>query len=180
MARPNNAERVAIAERRNTALTMRLAGIDCVTIGRKLAADPKANLDGKAYPHGYGIETYKKKLPPPDDAAFSKAASGDIARALAERHDSSTETREQARELESQRLDRMIGAVWRQATAGDLAAVDRVLRILERRARLLGLDMATEMRLTGADGGPIAVTVEMLDEKIAALIDATADDADSD
>lgn len=180
MARPNNAERVAIAERRNTALAMRQAGIDCVTIGRKLAADPKANLDGKGYPYGYGRDLLKAGKPAPDDATFSQLAATDIARALAEHRDQSTETREAAREMEAQRLDKMLAAVWRGALAGDPASVDRVLRIQERRARLLGLDVATEMRLTGPNGGPIEITVEALDAKIAALIEATADDADAD
>ena len=46
----------------------------------------------------------------------------------------------EVRELEADRLDRLQLAVWARALRGDLAAVDRVLRISERRARLLGLD----------------------------------------
>lgn len=44
------------------------------------------------------------------------------------------------RHLESDRLDRLQVAVWTRALRGDLSAVDRVLRIMERRSRLLGLD----------------------------------------
>lgn len=46
--------------------------------------------------------------------------------------------------LETLRLDTLQSAVWRAAVSGDLRAVDRVLRIMERRARLLGLDAATD------------------------------------
>lgn len=46
------------------------------------------------------------------------------------------------RRLEGDRLDRLQVAVWTRALRGDLAAVDRVLRIMERRSRLLGLDHA--------------------------------------
>lgn len=46
------------------------------------------------------------------------------------------------RHLEGDRLDRLQVAVWSRALRGDLAAVDRVLRIMERRAKLLGLDHA--------------------------------------
>jgi hypothetical protein len=46
------------------------------------------------------------------------------------------------RELEAERLDRLQVAVWTKALKGDLGAVDRVLRVMERRARLLGLDHA--------------------------------------
>lgn len=44
------------------------------------------------------------------------------------------------RTLEADRLDRLQLAVWTKALRGDLPAVDRVLRVMERRARLLGLD----------------------------------------
>jgi hypothetical protein len=46
------------------------------------------------------------------------------------------------RELEADRLDRLQAAVWTRALKGDLGAFDRVLRTMERRARLLGLDHA--------------------------------------
>lgn len=46
------------------------------------------------------------------------------------------------RELEADRLDRLLVAVWARALRGDLAAVDRVIRLMERRSRLLGLDHA--------------------------------------
>lgn len=44
--------------------------------------------------------------------------------------------------LEVERLDALQAAVWPAAVAGDLPAVDRALRIAERRARLLSLDRA--------------------------------------
>lgn len=43
-------------------------------------------------------------------------------------------------DLEASRLDRLQMAVWSRAINGDLGAVDRVLRIMERRAKLFGLD----------------------------------------
>lgn len=42
--------------------------------------------------------------------------------------------------LELERLDAMTAAVWPRAIAGDLPAVDRALRISERRAKLCGID----------------------------------------
>jgi hypothetical protein len=44
------------------------------------------------------------------------------------------------RSVEAERLDRLQAAVWPRAVAGELRAVDRVLSIMARRARLLGLD----------------------------------------
>src|SRR5437016_4803851 len=42
--------------------------------------------------------------------------------------------------LEMERLDAMLAAVWKRAKKGNLPAIDRVLSILARRAKLLGID----------------------------------------
>lgn len=51
------------------------------------------------------------------------------------------------------------GSVPREALIRDtgpvLAAIDRLLKIEERRAKLLGLDAPKKTELTGADGGPV-------------------------
>lgn len=57
-----------------------------------------------------------------------------IGRTLTEAH------ADEQRELEAARLDSLQQAIWDRAIAGDLPAVNGVLRIMERRARLLGLD----------------------------------------
>ena len=44
------------------------------------------------------------------------------------------------RALEIQRLDALQAGLWEQATAGDVKAVLAVLRIVQQRSRLLGLD----------------------------------------
>lgn len=44
------------------------------------------------------------------------------------------------RHLEVERLDAMLLGLWKMVNSGNLGAVDRVLRIMERRAKLLGLD----------------------------------------
>ena len=46
------------------------------------------------------------------------------------------------RELDTQRLERLLLSVWPQALKGDLGAIDRALKILAQRARLLGLELA--------------------------------------
>lgn len=54
-------------------------------------------------------------------------------------------TREPALELQAlelERLDALTAAVWPAASSGDLPAVDRVLRLMERRAKLCALDGA--------------------------------------
>lgn len=66
--------------------------------------------------------------------------------------------REQAEELfdvDNARLDRLLMAVWPKAMQGDLAAVDRVLAIMQRRARMLGYDgvgITMQTQVTTDDG----------------------------
>lgn len=59
------------------------------------------------------------------------------------------------RQIEVARLDKMLLALWPKVLKADVAAIDRALRIAERRARLLGLDAPTRQELTGAEGGPM-------------------------
>lgn len=57
--------------------------------------------------------------------------------------------------LELDRLDLLLAALWGDALVGNVAAVDRVLKIMERRAKLLGLDAKPETP-PADDGGTIA------------------------
>jgi transposase-like protein len=68
------------------------------------------------------------------------AACKAVRRVLARIAREASEDAAELRALEQQRLDALLAAVWPRAAKGDLAAVDRALRIAERRARLLGLD----------------------------------------
>jgi hypothetical protein len=47
---------------------------------------------------------------------------------------------EQLREIELMRLDKLQQPYWTRALKGDVDALDRVLKIMERRAKMLGLD----------------------------------------
>ena len=52
------------------------------------------------------------------------------------------------RGLHLARLERTLRAIWPRVLNGDLLAIDRALRILEREARLLGLDAPTQIALS--------------------------------
>lgn len=54
---------------------------------------------------------------------------------------------EQARKDDLERLRRMLLPVFLKALAGDLEAIDRVLAILTRRAKLLGLDVQRDTEM---------------------------------
>jgi len=53
---------------------------------------------------------------------------------------------EELRDVELDRLDRMQLGIWPKAKDGDMRAIDTVLRIQDRRARLLGLDAPTKIQ----------------------------------
>lgn len=55
---------------------------------------------------------------------------------------------EQIRDFEGDRLDKLQAAVWPRALQGDIPAVNAVLRIMERRARLFGLDAPVQVQAT--------------------------------
>jgi hypothetical protein len=60
-----------------------------------------------------------------------------ITEALAEQ---AAENVEEVRKLENARLDAMLLGLWKNATRGDHQATGAVIRIMERRAKLNGLD----------------------------------------
>lgn len=169
--KPDTAVQAAVAKRRGDAIELRLAGLDNISIGRKLASDPMINMDGLSYPFGYGNERYAAGEGPPDEYELSRLVSEDIRRALKDRIIREDNATDEMRQIELQRLDRVFLVAWRQALGGDLQAIDRVLKIQERRAKLYGLDINTH-RLTGVNGGPIAldISVEDLQAKISQFV----------
>jgi DNA-binding CsgD family transcriptional regulator len=67
------------------------------------------------------------------------------------------EPAQDAVKLELMRLDAMLDGIWDVATAGDTYAIDAVMKIAGRRAKLLGLDAPTKnvSEVTGKDGAPL-------------------------
>lgn len=65
---------------------------------------------------------------------------------------------DELRSEELSRLDGMLQGLWPRARKGEVAAVDRVLKIGERRAKLLGIEAPVRIETTGKDGGPIQVS----------------------
>jgi hypothetical protein len=77
------------------------------------------------------------------------------------------------RRLEDSRLDALLQAVWPAAMVGDLASVDRALRICESRRRLLGLDGRAKIDVT-TDGQPLETHtvdyMELSDEQLRTIL----------
>ncbi|WP_433547184.1 hypothetical protein ACQPZG_20425 [Streptomyces sp. CA-294286] len=165
MGRPNRAIRAAITQRRADAIDLKLAGVDWLTIARKLAADPSVNTDGVAYPQGYGIDKYKRGQEPPTDKRLIELACKDVSKALLERTTALDGNSDELRQLMVERLERLFFTVYRAAIrSGDYQAVDRAVRIIERSSRLLGLDRPVRAELSGPDGGAVQVETAGLTE----------------
>lgn len=115
-----------------------------------------------------------------------------VKRGLEEARTESAETALEVREQEAARLDRILVTLERlleRAEASDdvdnaLAVQDRLLKVQERRARLLGLDLQ-RVEVTGANGGPIAIAsiqrviVDPSTTTLTASVEAKALDAPS-
>ena len=78
-----------------------------------------------------------------------------VIRALDRLNQRIAEEAEQVRRLELERLDVMFRSLWPQVLKGNQGAIDRALRIMERRARLLGLDAAQKVNVQGTIGPPV-------------------------
>jgi len=96
------------------------------------------------------------------------AASSAVKRAL---DGSLEESPEQIRQQELERLDAMLVGMWPKARRGDAVAVDRVLRLTERRSRLLGLTEVNGGELRAAFDASVK-TSTLVGPVDAALIEA--------
>lgn len=82
---------------------------------------------------------------------------------------------EELRKVEADRLDMAQAALWSKVLQGDVPAVNSFLRIMERRAKLFGLDMPIrqQVEVTTFEGG------SELDREVARLAQLLADSAGS-
>lgn len=69
------------------------------------------------------------------------------------------------RKISAERLDRATTVVWRAIGAGDLKAVDVLVRLEARRARLFGLDVPERRELSGPDGAALQVDLSGLSDR---------------
>ncbi|MEW9521787.1 hypothetical protein [Streptomyces tubercidicus] len=106
-------------------------------------------------------------------------ASKDFVRAIQERRDEQAAEVSAYRQQENERLDELLAAVWDKATQPspvfdkernlvgeeiDLRAVETVLKLMDRRAKLNGLDSPVRTELSGPDGGAVPLGAGSLAE----------------
>lgn len=80
--------------------------------------------------------------------------------------DITREPAEQLKQIELQRCDEMLLAIWPKVRKGDLGAIDRALRIMERRARYEGLDAPTRQTITVITEDIIDAEIRRLEEQL--------------
>lgn len=76
---------------------------------------------------------------------------------------------DEMRETELDRLDRLQRFAWPQASQGNLRAIETILRIMGRRAKLLGLDAPLKAEVTTYEGG---TEIDREVQRLVALLDS--------
>jgi len=94
----------------------------------------------------------------------AQAAHKAVMRALDRINEKLAEDAQKVLRLELERLDKMLLALWPQAQRGNQGAVDRILRIMERRARLLGLDAPHNVNVSAAE--PLQIVLRWEDQEV--------------
>lgn len=117
-------------DRQTKAVALRLAGLDFVHIADQL---------------GYSSRG---------------AAVADVESAISARIEDGTRSLDELREIELLRLDRLQAAAWAKALSGEHKSIELVLKILDRRCKLLGLDAPERHEV---------VTLDWLDTQIREL-----------
>ncbi len=82
---------------------------------------------------------------------------------------------EQTRKMEMDRLDMAQQAIMTKVSQGDVPAVHALIRLMERRARLLGLDMPTKAQIEVTHYDSDTIDAEVI--RLAALLDGGAQKA---
>jgi hypothetical protein len=85
-----------------------------------------------------------------------------VKKKLQQLNDAMAENVETVRYMEVHRLDAMLGRLWPAIQKGETKAIDSALRIMERRARYLGLDAPSRLMLTEKEAQEFAAFKEKL------------------
>lgn len=99
-----------------------------------------------------------------DIAAHLKCSVGtihsDLSEVLVRTQDASADATKKERAISLARLDIATKGLWDRVVSGDDDAVDRLVKIEARRAKLLGTDAPTKSELSGPEGGPIPLEAQ--------------------
>jgi len=105
-------------------------------------------------------QKFKDDLPSGWDERY---AYKDVKRELDRLREDTADDAQMVRQLELERFDVALDAIFAQVKRGNLGAVDRFIRLSESRRKLLGLDAPTRQEHSGPYGGALTVRVEYAD-----------------
>lgn len=80
-----------------------------------------------------------------------------VTKAIEARREQRAQRVDELVELELERCDQLQRALAKKVSEGNERAINSTLKVMERRAKLLGLDAAPKLELTGPGGGPLTV-----------------------
>jgi len=118
-----------------------VSGADLLAARRLLAV--RLRLEGHSFPIIAQVveQQFAEKGFPLPASWGARSAANDVQRAMDVAREQLRETTSQLRELELQRLDALFAVVWSMAMQGQQSAVDRCIKLMQRRSDLLGLDV---------------------------------------
>lgn len=67
------------------------------------------------------------------------------------------------------RLEQLLDAVWDPALEGDLSAHEQARKIIADQRKMLGIDRPVRQEVSGPDGGPMLISADDLEKKLAAI-----------
>lgn len=134
--RRENSDLLETAERRAFVFQLRRAGVQYREIAKRAIEK-------------FGVD----RLPLGFNGLY---AAKDISRELTRLRDEIAESAQDVRQMQDERLNDMLVSLWPQAMRGHRGAIDRVLRIMDRRAKLWGLD-----KQKPSDTPPINITFDV-------------------
>jgi hypothetical protein len=142
---PSDVQQLTTAKRRKEVIQLREAGATWQAI-----ADTIKNRHGADALPKHWSKRYAHK---------------DFHRALGKVQDEVKDRARTVREMELRRLRRMQRGLWQDATSGDTDAARTVVKLMKRRAALLGLDEPDELDVSAsADGQTIEALMDALQE----------------
>jgi hypothetical protein len=94
------------------------------------------------------------------------AAHHAVQNALARDNEVNADLRDEYRTLQLARTERMIRGIWTQAIGGDGPAYDRVLRTLDRQAKLIGLDAPVQINVTDEARARLTAMLDQLEAEV--------------
>lgn len=92
-----------------------------------------------------------------------------VVRAMKDAREQVDQAADDLRAVEVSRLDALLAGLWPKALKGDPGSIDRVLKIAERRAKLLGLDAPQRVAHGGDPDAPPMALVGMSADEFRAL-----------